>query len=296
MKSLSKNADEEVVRVYSLVIVDDEEGIRNGLAEAVHWHEIGFKIAGLFEDGIDVIQYIEQHHVDVILTDIRMAEVSGLEVAEYVFRNKPETFVVINSGFQDFEYAQQAFRFNVKQYLLKPTKVAEIRELFAGIRKTFELRKENDWKRLEYERYMQPLPQQQLPVVLLAGPLSDGNADEPPDKSTSTKRLIEKAKRYIDDNYYREISLENVAEFIYLHPVYLSRMFKQLTGNTFTDYLTEVRIRRAIELMCNKQYKIHVICKKVGYHSTKYFTRVFKKHTGCTPKEYYRKLHEMEVV
>lgn len=266
--------------MYKLIIADDEEEIRCGLAEVVNWQDIGFELVGLFEDGADVIQYLETDDVDVILTDVRMAEVSGLEVAAYVYRAKPDTVVVINSGYKEFEYAQQAMQYNVRQYLLKPIKVAELREVFTGISRMLAQRNDHYRLQLEHKRY-----QEMLSLV----PLQPNEA-APTESASSTVDLIKRAKRYITDHYCEDISLEHVADHIYLHPVYLSRMFKQITGGTFSDYLTEVRMKQAMALIREDRHKVHVIGGKVGYNSTKYFTKVFKKYAGCTPKEYCRRI------
>lgn len=98
--------------------------------------------------------------------------------------------------------------------------------------------------------------------------------------------VIEKAKDYIGNNFDKDISLEDVAEHIFLSPVYFSRFFKQQTGENFTDYLIKVRMNYAIKLLTKSNLKVYEISDRVGYKNSKYFTRLFKKYTGYTPKEY----------
>jgi len=105
---------------------------------------------------------------------------------------------------------------------------------------------------------------------------------------TSSDTIIEKAKKYIDENYDQDISLEDIADYVYLHHAYFSRIFKEHVGENFSDYLTKVRIENAIRLLKENKYKTYEISEKIGYKSSKYFARVFKKVTGFTPREYIR--------
>jgi two-component system response regulator YesN len=100
------------------------------------------------------------------------------------------------------------------------------------------------------------------------------------------ENTLDKVKRYIEENYHRDISLGETAEQVYLNPVYLSRMFKERTGQTFVEYLTEVRIRTAKQLLAAPDLYVYDICSRVGYNNLKYFYRLFKKETGSSPTEY----------
>jgi len=102
--------------------------------------------------------------------------------------------------------------------------------------------------------------------------------------------IISKARLFIDANYMNNISLNDVADHVFLSPVYFSRFFKQQTGENFIDYLTNLRVTKAIDFLAQGRRKIYEIGKLVGYSSTKYFTRVFKSVTGYSPKDYQRKV------
>lgn len=103
---------------------------------------------------------------------------------------------------------------------------------------------------------------------------------------TGSSRIIAEVKQVIDENLHEDISLEKVAQKIYMHPMYLSRMFKKETGKNFIDYVTNIRINRAKQLMSDFSLKTYEISEKVGYRSSKHFSKVFKTVTGITPKEY----------
>jgi two-component system, response regulator YesN len=95
-----------------------------------------------------------------------------------------------------------------------------------------------------------------------------------------------KAKEYIDEHFAEAITLEEAAEHVGLSPYYFSKLFKDRFGITFIDYITEIRIKRAKELMENPDVSVKEVCYTVGYKDPNYFSRVFKKYTGLTPSEY----------
>ncbi len=99
-------------------------------------------------------------------------------------------------------------------------------------------------------------------------------------------RLVERAQKFIKENYMKELTLEQVAEEVNLNPYYFSKLFKQETGETFIDYVTGIRIDRAKKLMSDPRLSLKEVCFSVGYRDPAYFTRVFKKMVGVTPSEY----------
>ncbi|MBR5376109.1 MAG: helix-turn-helix domain-containing protein [Lachnospiraceae bacterium] len=109
-----------------------------------------------------------------------------------------------------------------------------------------------------------------------------------PGRKTESTALV--AKRYIEENYSRDISLDDVAGYAEVSPYYLSRTFKEETGETFMEYLTSLRMKKAMELMKDPDYSIKDICTEVGYSDPNYFSRIFKKSEGLTPTEYREKL------
>lgn len=100
--------------------------------------------------------------------------------------------------------------------------------------------------------------------------------------------LIEKVENYIKTHYVEDIGLNTIAEYVYLSPSYLGRLFKEVTGVTFTHYLINVRMEAAADLLINKNFNVNDIAKKVGYYSVQSFCRLFKSYYNCTPSEYRR--------
>jgi len=95
--------------------------------------------------------------------------------------------------------------------------------------------------------------------------------------------LIERAVAYINQNYHRDLSLDEVARHVYLSPCYFSRLFKQVRGENFIDYLTRMRMEEAKKLLLTTDYSVNEIASRVGYRDARYFGQVFKKQEGCTP-------------
>lgn len=106
------------------------------------------------------------------------------------------------------------------------------------------------------------------------------------EREKQTFSMMDAAARYIEQNYQRELSLEEVADYVHLNPYYFSKVFKQQTEETFIDYVTRIRIEHAKRLMSSREISLKEICYMIGYNDPNYFSRVFKKVTGITPSEY----------
>lgn len=115
--------------MYSVLVVDDEIRQREAVIKNVDWEQAGFSVAGDAENGIEALELIEKLEPDLILTDIKMPLMTGLELARKVREISPATKLVILSGYDDFEYAQEAFKYNVIRYLLKPILAKSLKKL-----------------------------------------------------------------------------------------------------------------------------------------------------------------------
>ena len=111
--------------LYRIILVDDEEEVRQSIIRKINWTEAGFQVVGDAENGEDAMEKVEALEPDLILTDIRMPYMDGLTLAEKVRQKYPSIKIVIFSGYDDFEYAKQAIKLNVTEYILKPVNVEE---------------------------------------------------------------------------------------------------------------------------------------------------------------------------
>lgn len=111
------------------------------------------------------------------------------------------------------------------------------------------------------------------------------------EKKEHTNQVVYRLNRYVEDHLDSDLSLTTLSDLVHLNPYYMSRLYKQMTGIHLPDYITDERIKKAKELVVESRLKMHEICKKVGFESPAYFTRIFKKKTGCTPQEF-REMHQ----
>lgn len=511
--------------MYKLVIADDEKIIRLGLKNVVNWPELGFELTELFTDGQEIIEYLDYVVPDVILTDIKMNHVSGIDVAKYIFERELPCKVVLISGYQEFDLAVQGLKYGAEDYLLKPTNVDSVIDTFTKLKKQLDITR-GEWKKklAEKERMEEAIPileerffedlilggvvdseeyirsrmkiiypeldvddsicmladikireydhfieeiweysrdqfemnltnflkiykedyifhivYKSGSVIELAGIHKGRRLEEDWDQVMSqllwelehsfrfqadyeirrtydsifeigllkeevwekwegseekqqhineqkklvmsnvsmgnivtaqklfhnildeldklpavnrnnsvidilstlndvigevngrlsqslqayinysrlaamskteevrdycdrifdrirvaedkkeyydTDSLINKAKNFIQENLYRDISQEETANQLYICPSYLSRLFKKQTGENFTQYVTRVKMDKAVELLRDPQYKTYQVGEMLGYKTPRYFSRLFRHQTGMNPSEY----------
>ena len=125
--------------MYKLLIADDEALVRAGLYYCNDWNAMGYEVCAMLEDGNDVLEYLERERIDVLLTDIRMYKISGLEVAGIVKEKYPWVKVILLSGYKEFEYAREAMHCGVYEYLLKPVDYEQLTELFIKIKEELDV-------------------------------------------------------------------------------------------------------------------------------------------------------------
>ena len=106
--------------LYSVVVADDEDELREAVCTMIPWEDYGFRLVGSASNGLDALQLVEKHEPDLLLTDIRMPFISGIELARQVREVRPATNIAFLSGYDDFEYAKQAIQYNIISYMLKP--------------------------------------------------------------------------------------------------------------------------------------------------------------------------------
>lgn len=243
--------------MYNLLIVDDEAETREALCSYFPWSEVGFHVVGQANNGQEALRFIAGgERVDIVLTDIKMPVMSGIELAENLYNHKRNIKIVFLSGHRDFEYAQQALHYRVKNYVLKPAKYYVLLDVFGKLKEEMEAEMASE----------APKPGESL-----------AKGDE--------SLIIQKIKDYVRTNY-KEASLEEVARMVHMNANYLSFFFKQKTGQNFSDYLLKTKMEAAVGLLRDVSYKTYEISEMVGYSNAKNFTRTFKSYYGQTPSEY----------
>jgi two-component system, response regulator YesN len=247
--------------MYRLLIADDEADIRRGLALFFPWDEIGFQVTGTAENGKIAFDMVRSGTVDVVFCDIRMPVMSGIDLARAIFEADLKVAVVFLSAFKDFSYAQQALQFGVRNYVLKPTDYANIRSVFAKLKR-------------------------ELDSELVAVPevAEDGSGR----KSGARGDAVIAAIRGYVERDYAHATLKGAARVVHLNPQYVSRLFKERAGENFHVFLSRVRMAKAAQLLRDGSYLTYEVSAFVGYGNQKNFTRAFKHHFGVSPREYKR--------
>ncbi len=257
--------------MLDIIVADDERAIRNGIVEFINENIEGARVVAFFADGSEVIEYLKKQKADIIIADVRMYEVSGLDVAKYVYEQRIKTAVIIISGYSEFSYAHQAIDYNVCSYLLKPVTPLELRK---AIKKASRLLNDDSApEKSSLEKKSVTHKDDLLEVV--------SNENE-----QREKLLMEKALDFIDKNYCKDISLSDVAGSVYLSTRYFGSIFKRYKEEGFVQYLNDLRINEAIRLLKTGKYTIKEVSTKVGYNNCTYFIKLFKKYTNVTPKQY----------
>ena len=251
--------------MYSLIIVDDEDFPRIATKRYIEKMHPQCYVPKTFSNGKDAWDYINATGVDILITDIRMPIMDGLELARLVYEKSPNTAIIIISCHSEFEYAKQAIRYRSVEYLLKPL---DLHELSLCLNQITQL------KGSQHSSTFNLAPSQPHP-----------KDDEDLEQSTKHKVSLERAIKYINTHYAEQLTREDIAGQLYLSPSYFSRVFKQHTGMSFSDYLRTIRMQKASEMLSNN-CKIKDIAKQVGYQSINRFLINFQNHFGCTPSEY----------
>lgn len=158
--------------LYRVIVVDDEEEIREGIIRKIDWETLGFEVAGSAENGLDALEMAEHLHPDVVMTDIKMPFMDGLGLCKKISEQMPSVKLIIFSGFDDFEYAQKAIKLNVAEYMLKPVNAQELSETLKKLKRQLDQelidRRDIETLRHHYEESL-PVLREQFLVGLLEG-------------------------------------------------------------------------------------------------------------------------------
>ncbi len=147
--------------MYTIIVVDDEEDLRKSLIRKIQWEKIGLSVVGEAENGIDALELVEKLEPDLLLTDIQMPFMTGIELAREVREIRPTTQIIFLSGYDDFSYAQQAIQYNIISYLLKPITVDDL------TKELYKIKESLDQKFLQFSRHVEVQEQLEITNYLL---------------------------------------------------------------------------------------------------------------------------------
>ena len=144
---------------YTLLLVDDEEEVIQVIMHKIPWEELGFSVIGHANNGIKALEIMEENQPDVVMTDIRMPYMDGMELCSNIRQKYPMTHVLLFTGFDEFEYAREAVHLEIEEYVLKPLNAGELTNVFRKLKEKMD--QEIDEKKnvaVLQEYYMHSLP------------------------------------------------------------------------------------------------------------------------------------------
>ena len=242
--------------MYTLIIVDDEERIRQGLKKYMPWGELGYQVVGEAGNGREALELIEKLRPDVILCDIKMPIMDGISLVTQLRERGIDVKVIFLTGFTDYELMRSAIKLGVKDYVQKPVASAEVREIFERLSKELNAQINDDTFDVNKGRH----------------------AD-----------VVQDIKDYIEE-HYQYVQLSDLEKETGYSRFYLSKLFAQETGVQFSDYLRDIRLRKAAALLNNSyRLKVYEVSDAVGYQNYKSFSKAFVQKFGITPSDYQKR-------
>lgn len=261
--------------MYKLLLVDDEPIIRRGIKSLANLHDIGISEVFEAQNGLEAIETTKLKKPDIIIMDINMPDMDGLSASAMIKQEFPEVFIIILTGYDYFEYAQNAIRAKVDDYILKPVSKTDIEHILVKIIKLLNQRKsEREIQKLSHEiHFMQPLAK------------DDGEEKNAHD--SNQQDLSNSIQTYLLEHIFDpELSLNKMATDIACNSSYLSVLIKQNYGLSFQDYVNKKRMEKAKLLLLSTNMKNYEIAEQIGIEDVNYFITKFKKTWGITPKQY----------
>lgn len=242
--------------MYRVVLIDDESRIVEGLRRVVRWADYNCSVVGVASDADEGAALIRSLRPHILFTDIRMPGKDGLAMVAGLRSEFPDLQVAILTGYRDFTYAQEAIRLGVTRFLLKPSKMDEIKEALQTM-----------VERLDEK-----------------GEAVEAAEDEPTQHAGSF--IVNQALEYMEKNYQQKLGLQTVADCCYVSQWHLSKLLNRYQGKSFYDILNAIRINKAKIMLTDPSLKIGEISEAVGYTDTAHFARTFKKLVGMSANEY----------
>lgn len=263
--------------MYKMLIVEDERWEREGLVDFLDWKSYGIEICGTACDGKEGLEMAINLKPHIIITDIKMTIMGGLEMSKEIRAIMPEVNIIILTGYDNFKYAKEAINFRAFSYLLKPIDEEECIEVIKRVvdkcdREVTEAREITKLKALKLDNSQ------------IVGNMFKVDLDEI--RSNKDKYLIDKVVQLIEEKYMMNISLKTISNDVFMSPNYLGFIFKKSLGKHFNDYLLEYRMEKAKFFLRSTKNKIAKVAQDVGIPNASYFCAVFKKKYGISPGEY----------
>ena len=235
----------------SSVKIELEEMLNLDVENLTDWKKMECRLVFKAKNGQELLERVKKNPPDIIITDIKMPLISGIEVAKYVYENRLPIKVIILSAYAEFQFAQEAIKYDVCGYIIKTSVI----EMLPGM------------------------------IQKAIGKLSVSTEPEKDNEESYSDDILGRLQKYIAEHYTDKLTLTKIAREIHANGSYLSRLYKTKTGQNLFDVINKMKLERAKEYMSQGK-RIYEIAQLVGFDDVSYFSRVFKKHEGCSPREY----------
>ena len=239
---------------FNILLVEDEILLMQSLARHVEELDMGFRVVCQTANGQDALKRLEKENIHLVITDIRMPVMDGLELAKEIHLKYPSIKTVILSGYAEFEYAKEALSQGVVDYLLKPVAADQLENTLSKVKleleKTYELEEDTS--------------------------LTGQNAAQ----------VVEYATLYLKEHYMDDVDFSAFSQKLGFSSAYLTKLFNKYKGCTPLKYLTDIRIHQARDLLLNTDLTIRAVGERVGYPDQFHFSKTFRKTTGASPSAF----------
>lgn len=252
-----------------ILLVDDETVALRALEKRVDWLKYGFTNIYTAENAIEARKILGEHQIDLILCDIEMPGENGLELLQSTKEQYPLTESIIITCHADFNYLKKAMKNGIRDYILKPIDYEELDSLLQQFADEKQSRRELE----QIGNYVKVAQESR-------------NRDSYAEDADVIEQRIIAVKDYIEEHLHEKITVTELAGLVTVNEQYFMRMFKRKVGQSAIEYITERRILRAGKLLTSTDYSINFIADCVGCESMSYFSKIFKKYTGFSPREY----------
>ncbi|MGN0307331.1 MAG: response regulator [Lachnospiraceae bacterium] len=243
--------------MWRVMVADDETYMLEAFDKLIDWEKMNCQLVYRAANGKEVIRYLEKMKPDIIITDIKMPLMDGIEVARYIYENKLPIQVILLTAYADFAYAQEAISYDVCGYVVKTSMM----EMLPGM----------------IEKAIKKL-----------------RGEEPKEESERfSEDIFERLQKYIEQNYMNKVTLSDISSEIHSNPSYLSRLYKQKTGQNLFDNINRMKLEKAKQYIA-RGYRIFEVAELVGFEDVSYFSRVFKKLEGCSPRDYEKRVQNKD--
>ncbi|MFJ5715829.1 response regulator [Neobacillus sp. NPDC093127] len=240
--------------MHTILLVEDERWVRTSIRRTVERTGLAFEVKHECSNGLEALDWLKDHPVDLILADIRMPVMDGLTFVKQLQSGGQKQSVIMVSGHDDFTFVRQSLRSGVFDYLLKPVEVEEMKDCLS-----------------KWTDHCAPSVEPE-PRKLYKDPME--------------MSPIEQVIEYIKTKLPGDITLTDAAAAVHLNPCYLSQLFKQQMNQTFLDYVLKLRMDEAERLLAHTSLRISEIAYRLGYLDLSYFSNSFKRIKRKTPSEF----------